>query len=227
MILPPSVHPTGSRYAWSNDHALAPFPSALVDNLGSRPKAADHPRGVAGLAPEGARNNALASYLGGLRRRGAGDDDLRQAALEFNNTHCSPPLSVDEALGVAHSISKYPAEFLDLDEAINELNRTYAVVQIGGRVRVMQEWESSVEFLPRDEFVALFANRFVRERDKTVTLGAAFLRHPQRRYYSRVVFHPGGQAPEGTFNLWSGWGCNQARRLVNPSEAPSRQHLFR
>jgi hypothetical protein len=102
-------------------------------------------------------------------------------------------------------------------EALKEFNETYAVVQRGPNVLIMQEHEDgSVEFLRPADLRLLLQHRKVPsavQLNKTEPLAKAWLEWEGRRQYNNVVFRPGiPEVPEGTFNMWSGWGVE-----LNPS----------
>ena len=56
---------------------------------------------------EGRRNDALASYCGSIWNSGASNEQLLQAATEFNFERNDPPLPDEEVRSVANSISRY------------------------------------------------------------------------------------------------------------------------
>ena len=192
VVVPPSVHPSGGRYTWTNDAPIADLPESICAML------------TEGVVP-GGRNNAIASHLGKLRREGATEDDLLTAALDYNQKNCNPPLDDAEVTRIAKSIAKYAPEVEDELTAVEELNGRFAVVQAGDKVRVLQENQDGISLLPREEFCALFGNRFVRSRGRLTTLGRAWLAHTSRRQYDRIVFEPGGTKTPNAYNLWRGW----------------------
>ena len=98
---------------------------------------------------------------------------------------------------------------------LNELNARYCVVQDGTRVRVhsfeRDEHRRHVRqvstFLHFAEFANLWMHRTVMHNGKTIDIGRFWLRHPERRQYSGIVFLPGGpEVIDSKMNLWRGWG---------------------
>ena len=89
------------------------------------------------------------SHLGGLRRKGATEDELFTAADEFNEAHCDPPLDNSEVQSVVKSAAKYEPQFEDGADAVAELNKRYAIVQLSGKVRVLQEDAESIVLMAR------------------------------------------------------------------------------
>lgn len=115
VVAPPSIHPSGRRYAWIKGHApdaLAPaaLPAWFVALLrGASPSG--HPlahwrslvrEGVA----EGERNSTLASLSGHLLRRGIDADVALELLLAWNRMRCRPPLPDDEVARVMASIAR-------------------------------------------------------------------------------------------------------------------------
>lgn len=62
------------------------------------------------LVIEGARNCALASMAGSMRRRGMGQEAILAGLLKENETRCAPPLPEAEVRNIAKSISRYAPE---------------------------------------------------------------------------------------------------------------------
>jgi hypothetical protein len=118
------------------------------------------------------------------------------------------------------------------DDEIAELNKTFAVVMIGGQVAILMQHQDvdgkPVEtFLSETNFKLLLANRFkfieVQWRDregrpeikkKVIVLTNYWLRHPHRREFKGVVFRPGREV-SGYYNFWQGWA-------VEPREGDSQ-----
>jgi hypothetical protein len=115
VVAPPSVHPSGRRYAWSagnapEEIALATLPPWFLDLL-RPPTRRSHPpthwrhlvqEGVA----EGERNAALASLSGHLLQRGVDPDVALELLLAWNRLRCRPPLPDDEVARVVQSIAR-------------------------------------------------------------------------------------------------------------------------
>lgn len=115
VVAPPSVHPSGARYAWvagraPGECALAPPP---VHFFG--PLAAGRPVGHSRLhwrrlirdgVGEGARNATIASLAGHLLWRDVDLGVVLELMLAWNRTHCRPPLADDEVVQVVQSIAR-------------------------------------------------------------------------------------------------------------------------
>jgi len=114
-LSPPSLHPSGKRYAWSVDSAatFADAPAWLLAKIAEpsgnskQPAPASEWRGlIADGVPEGARNSVLARITGYLLRHHV--DPLFAAGLvqSFNATRCLPPLTEKEVAQIVDSICK-------------------------------------------------------------------------------------------------------------------------
>lgn len=115
VVAPPSVHPSGRRYAWvagraPGEIALAPPPvhffghSGFAQPLGHPPQ---HWRDLVreGI-PEGQRNNTLASLTGHLLWREVDLEVVLELMVAWNRTHCRPPLPDEEVAQVVQSIAR-------------------------------------------------------------------------------------------------------------------------
>ena len=116
VVAPPSVHPSGRRYAWLPGHAPderspAPLGPALLHLIEAPPSGAGHPtqywidllrRGVG----EGQRNNTMASLAGHLLWREVDPDVVLELLLCWNRVRCRPPLPDAEVAAVVRSITR-------------------------------------------------------------------------------------------------------------------------
>jgi len=112
ILVPPSVHPTGRRYAWSVDSAssIAAAPAWLVARLvkpkqgSSATPPAEWRELIQGVA-EGARDNSVTKLAGYLLRRHV-DPFVALALLQsWNASCCSPPLADDDIVRIVNSIA--------------------------------------------------------------------------------------------------------------------------
>ncbi len=116
IVAPPSVHPSGRRYAWRADRApadrtLAPVPDWLI-----RMAAGDGDHGGHSIrhwrkvveegVVEGVRNNTIASLAGHLLWHGVDPQVTLELLLCWNRARCRPPLDDEEVAGVVASIRK-------------------------------------------------------------------------------------------------------------------------
>jgi hypothetical protein len=120
VCAPPSLHPSGHRYTWSQDGGpLADAPVWLLDaiTLGNRVHSLDErrpakhwPTILAEGAQEGSRNATATSLAGWLFRTGIGEkfgpETVLYILLGWNRGQNVPPLTDDEITRVVSSVYK-------------------------------------------------------------------------------------------------------------------------
>jgi len=119
IVAAPSLHICGRRYAISVDHhpdetPLAHLPAWLLaavrptaPGIKRQPASAtEWRRRIANAVPEGERNVALARIAGMLLGRRIDPHSCLDLLLALNATHCQPPLSESEVLGIVASIAR-------------------------------------------------------------------------------------------------------------------------
>ena len=108
---------------------------------------------------------------------------------------------------------------LEEADTIAEFNETHAVVIAGGSVAMMREGLSefggtAVNYMTKDGLATYYQNRFIFVEKlspdgetvlKKVPFIGAWLASPDRRTHEGLTFAPGGNAPEGFYNLWRGF----------------------
>jgi hypothetical protein len=111
VVAPPSVHPSGRRYAWRVDPQDGPpvdVPAWLLDATwpGGRPShgLAHWRHLVREGVDEGARNATLASLTGHLLWHQVDAAVALELLLAWNRLRCRPPLADDEVARVVQSI---------------------------------------------------------------------------------------------------------------------------
>jgi hypothetical protein len=113
VLAPPSVHPTGRRYAWSVDSSktLAAAPGWLLakiaepngDNVSVTPPS-EWRELVKGVA-EGARDCSATRLTGYLLRRRIDAVVVLELLQSWNVTHCTPPLPAADVDRIVNSIA--------------------------------------------------------------------------------------------------------------------------
>jgi hypothetical protein len=110
----------------------------------------------------------------------------------------------------------------DTADWVDDINRTYALVVIGGKARIAR-WSTNplfleatmIEYMREPDFTRLFSNKPV--PGKGESQGVAWLNHPRRReYLGGVIFAPEEELPEGQLNLWNGFGITSKRGSAKP-----------
>jgi hypothetical protein len=119
VVAPPSLHPSGGRYAWKpgrrpDDVPLAAMPSWLLRRLEPGAGRFGHPLAywrqlVRDGVDEGSRNNTIASLAGHMLWHGMDPAVVLDLLLCWNRVRCRPPLRDDEVTQVVESISRLHA----------------------------------------------------------------------------------------------------------------------
>ena len=105
------------------------------------------------------------------------------------------------------------------DELVEEMNQTYALVTIGGKIRILREkgdvineWESHYDLLDKQAFIDLLSNEKIMsggQKPKPVLITTIWLSHEGRRTYQNgLSLFPLQRAPEGYFNTWNGFSVD-------------------
>jgi hypothetical protein len=116
VVVPPSLHPSGRRYAWRvrrapHQAALALLPDWLVELARADAPRRGHPLPywrelVAAGVEEGARNSTIASLTGHLLWHGVDPEVALGLLLCWNRVRCRPPLADDEVARTVASIAR-------------------------------------------------------------------------------------------------------------------------
>ena len=95
---------------------------------------------------------------------------------------------------------------------LRKLNERFFIVgNYGGRCVVAEEYhERAKEYASygvqrRDDFCARFKYAHVQVGKKSEPVGRWWLAHPLTRRYERIVFEPGREVTDGSYNLWCGF----------------------
>ena len=114
VLVPPSVHPSGKRYAWSVDSAnkiadapawlVAKIVDAVADCKGATPPSEWRQLATDGVA-EGKRNDCLARLTGHLLRRRVDPWVALELIRTWNAARCRPPLADEEIQQIVNSIA--------------------------------------------------------------------------------------------------------------------------
>lgn len=104
------------------------------------------------------------------------------------------------------------------DVLVERMNQTYAVVPIGGKIRILREKPvvsdpviGHYELLHKEDFRTLLMNETViladsRGNPKKVTIADVWLAHQARRTYPNGIgLFPRMKAPDGWYNTWDGF----------------------
>ena len=100
--------------------------------------------------------------------------------------------------------------------ALNDMNKRFAVVCIGGLVRIADFSQDIPRYLSVNDFKTLLDNIFVEEEAPTTEeeeskkpsrkkIASSWLSWKQRRQYESVDFAPNIELDSSSYNLWRGF----------------------
>ncbi len=103
-----------------------------------------------------------------------------------------------------------------VDELVAEMNHEYAMLVMGGKVRVLRqkplvnsEWESHYDLWQKQTFIDLLSNRKIMINSKLAPVSKLWLDHADRRTYNNGLgLFPNKEAPDGYYNMWHGFGVS-------------------
>jgi len=108
VILPPSLHQSGNRYAWANDLEPAPLPPWLAAAISEPVRAESEPPSAedktGGKIRHPRRHKHLLGLAGAMRRRGVSADIIESTLLAENRARCEPPKEEDVVRRIARDI---------------------------------------------------------------------------------------------------------------------------
>jgi len=113
IVVPPSRHESGRRYAWDlaahpEETPLAPAPRWLLDLIATTSRRPVNTPGEELRLEHGERNDRLFRLACGWRRKGVGHVALRAMLDAVNRSHCVPPLDDPAELDrIAASAARY------------------------------------------------------------------------------------------------------------------------
>jgi hypothetical protein len=189
---------------WGDDEP-APEPpkpgASFIDTLPISDRMRDLIRGIDDPKhPYPSRSERVMAVMVAMVGAGCIEDTIRAVFLDPQY-----PISahVLEKRNFARQLHKARQAVLDPD--VRELNKTYAVVLVGGRAAIIKEvGNPELCLISTEAFHTWFGNRIVMEGKKQVTLAKHWLNHPLRRQYEGIVFAPKREVPDH-YNLWRGF----------------------
>ncbi len=107
VVVPPSIHPNGEHYLFSNSLQPAAMPDWLIGLLLEEKPPERAGNGAGERIPKGQRNTHLASLAGSMRRRGMSPAAIEAALQKENALRCDAPLLESEVRRIAASVSQY------------------------------------------------------------------------------------------------------------------------
>ncbi len=106
------------------------------------------------------------------------------------------------------------------DELVVRMNKEYAIVAVGGKIRILRErlkgvineWEMHYDLMDKFTFETLLSNEVIwtaGEKPKPVPIATIWLAHEGRRtYHNGIGLFPLQKAPEGYYNTWHGFSVS-------------------
>jgi hypothetical protein len=117
----------------------------------------------------------------------------------------------------------------DRGGAVDEMNRSYAVVMVSGKAAILHEYtdaegDPAFDLMSMGSLRLKLANKFVAGADPTkrIPLADCWCTRPNRRTYEGIVFLPKQQTP-GFYNLWKGFSVEPS---PNGSCDKFKEHLL-
>jgi hypothetical protein len=134
IVAPPSIHPSGGRYAWlpgrsPEELPLAALPRWLLTAAGvsrTRRTLGDWRKLVHDGVSQGQRNSTIASLTGHLLWHGVDPDIALELLLAWNRTRCRPPLDDAEVAQVVQNITRLHDEDLHADLDVVEASPSHS-----------------------------------------------------------------------------------------------------
>ena len=119
------------------------------------------------------------------------------------------------------------------DEVVAQMNEEFAIVTIGGKIRIIKEKDNSdnhmmthYDLMDKDSFSLLLMNKKIEYGTdkngvpKKVSIGNLWLGHEGRRTYENGMgLFPDGKVPNGYYNTWNGFS-------VEPRKGDCSQFLY-
>ncbi len=213
---------------WERRYALGTFPAAAMDD---GPRSDASPMGGNGTdsgnfdaLPDdlreliatgdasrwnGDRSRAVWFVCCALVRAGWSDADIAAVIADPANGISAHVLDQGKPAAYALRQARNARQEVRLPPVVAELNRTYAVVIVGGKVGVLKEGTTpdgrpDFTIMSPGSLAHWLANRTVKIENRSVPVDKIWMRHPGRRQYESITFAPNREAP-GCYNLWRGF----------------------
>lgn len=114
------------------------------------------------------------------------------------------------AITTTEATASTSSSTVSLTTEIKRLNKLHAVINVGGKCRVLTEIVdpdtglNDIQFSSPADFKAFYCTRKAEVDKKEIPLGAAWFISPTRREYKGLTFNP-KSTPKGYYNLWTGF----------------------
>ena len=201
IVYAPSVI-DGSEYVVS-DHEIVDAPEWLFRMILDPPKPSN---ATDPTVTEGSRNDFIFKEAVKLKRQGLKLTEALDKLREINRNECNPPLDDKEVKATVNSAYRNQN---GIDAVMLELNAKHAVINIGGKIRIMNHitdpdtGQPDVDFSSPADFRVRYCNRMIEINGQEMSFAFVWLNHLDRKEYSGITFNP-VTTPEGYYNLWTG-----------------------
>lgn len=116
-----------------------------------------------------------------------------------------PPIDIASA-SVKSKKSQQKQNQIQENDAIQEINDSYAFAIYGNGTTIIKTDEKRLKFLTEDSFKSIFNNCYIDDGNGNAKkLGQFWLGSPIRREYKDVVFYPGNVLDHHVYNMWKGF----------------------
>jgi hypothetical protein len=98
-----------------------------------------------------------------------------------------------------------------------QLNQPHAVVSRKGKTEILNEEYDAmgtyigVSYSTPSDFVLKYRNQTIKRGKREISIADAWLEHPRRRQYERVIFEPEVPSEPGSYNKWRGFAVEPER----------------
>jgi hypothetical protein len=113
---------------------------------------------------------------------------------------------------IVDSSAEWRDELVEEDDSgrlLEELNQKYAVVPMGNKMSILNIVKDEVRFFSPSDFNLALQNRTAIDDSgtdpKQIPASKWWLKHPERKEYTKVDFLPEIEAPDGVYNMWKGF----------------------
>jgi len=113
---------------------------------------------------------------------------------------------------IVDSSAEWRDELVEEDDSgrlLEELNQKYAVVPMGNKMSILNIVKDEIRFFSPSDFHLALQNRTAIDDSgtdpKQIPASKWWLKHPERKEYTKVDFLPEIETPDGVFNMWKGF----------------------
>jgi hypothetical protein len=223
IVVAPSTHLSGKAYQWDEcllpeRDKILPLPTIWMQHVIKRLKQNRVTRSFslpATVADGEGREAMILKFAGHLRAKGVSQEDINAKVLEYNAKHIDPPLAEDKVLDRAE---RYEQVGVNIDPWLADMNADYAWIEENTSIYRLGDGK----FIDHRPFRIQHDNREISlpdgNRIKSVGAGTAWLKHPQRAQFRRLVLRPGETrvTTDGCLNEWGGFAVECRQGDVDP-----------